>query len=308
MVGFSMGGMVATKLASARPLSVRSLLLISVSGGGRQIIPLSAKALRCVVRGAVNKGELAESTVKLLFSKDTRQRPVGAQRLGDLLVQEYRQSAATSRPRQEGEVGHLSACWSHEVTQRDADCIRGAGFPVTVIHGRHDLLAMPKYAARLAERLGARLVLMDGGHFVPRKCAAEVSQQLLATVLAHSLRLPPRRPSVSSPGRASPRSCRSEGTLASAASATSCTAAAAASPSFSNSEGGLSSGSHSQLSWLPTRHAVAGGLLRCRAKALMERAHRFMPQLRDRFSAFLSALPDSLPRSPPSPSCSLESS
>lgn len=274
VVGFSMGGMVATKLASAHPQSVRSLTLISVSGGGLQIIPLSAKAFRNVVRGAVSKERLPEATVKLLFSQNTRRKAVGAQQLGDLLVEEYQQNAATQWPRKEGEAGHLSACWSHEMTQWDVDRIREAGFPVAVIHGRHDLLAMPRYAERLAERLGARMVLVDGGHFVPRECAAEVSQQLVATVLTSPLEgrcdSPPHRSASSSPERATPSSAPSRGASVTAASA---------SPSPSHPEGSLGSTS-SQLTWPSSRPSTAGARLKCRAAALMGRAHSFIKRLR----------------------------
>ena len=56
--------------------------------------------------------------------------------------------------------------------------------PVTVIHGVHDLMAQCKYGRRMATRLGARLVLVDGGHFTPRENAAEIAQELLGTVFA----------------------------------------------------------------------------------------------------------------------------
>jgi hypothetical protein len=35
--------------------------------------------------------------------------------------------------------------------------------------GRHDLIATPAFAEKLAERLGAPCVLIDGAHFTPRE-------------------------------------------------------------------------------------------------------------------------------------------
>ena len=43
------------------------------------------------------------------------------------------------------------------------------------MHGMHDLVAAPKHAADLASRLGTRLVLLDGAHFIPRECSEPVS-------------------------------------------------------------------------------------------------------------------------------------
>ncbi len=45
-----MGGMVATKLAAAHPQRVRSLALVSVTGGGSQVLPRSWKALKYAVK------------------------------------------------------------------------------------------------------------------------------------------------------------------------------------------------------------------------------------------------------------------
>lgn len=59
----------------------------------------------------------------------------------------------------------------------EADCaaIRCAGFPVAVIHGRHDTLAEPRFGAQLAARLGAPFVLLDGAHFIVRECATHLN-------------------------------------------------------------------------------------------------------------------------------------
>ena len=46
VVGHSMGGMVATRLAALAPERLASLTLISVTSGGLQIIPRSWRALK----------------------------------------------------------------------------------------------------------------------------------------------------------------------------------------------------------------------------------------------------------------------
>ena len=51
---------------------------------------------------------------------------------------------------------------------------RSGGYPIKLMHGMHDLIAMPKHASKLAGRLGARLVMVDGGHLITRECATQV--------------------------------------------------------------------------------------------------------------------------------------
>ena len=54
---------------------------------------------------------------------------------------------------------------------------RSGGYPIKLMHGVHDLIAMPKHASKLAGRLGARLVMVDGGHLITRECAAQVGRK-----------------------------------------------------------------------------------------------------------------------------------
>ena len=48
--------------------------------------------------------------------------------------------------------GQLNAVWNHNLSDQEAAVIRGANMPVMVIHGRHDLMAAPKYGEILAAR------------------------------------------------------------------------------------------------------------------------------------------------------------
>eukprot|EP00967_Tisochrysis_lutea_P129624 scaffold223098_cov20-Tisochrysis_lutea.AAC.2 len=41
-----------------------------------------------------------------------------------------------------------------------------AGFPVWFLHGRADCVAMPKFAEKLARKLGAPCLIFSGGHLV----------------------------------------------------------------------------------------------------------------------------------------------
>ena len=45
--------------------------------------------------------------------------------------------------------------WRHSVSERDARTIVNAGIPVLVLHGRHDIVAAPRYGEALARRCAA---------------------------------------------------------------------------------------------------------------------------------------------------------
>lgn len=49
-----------------------------------------------------------------------------------------------------------------------------AAFPIKVIHGAGDILAHPKHAAKMAALLEAPFIMLEGAHFIPRCCAAQV--------------------------------------------------------------------------------------------------------------------------------------
>ena len=59
--------------------------------------------------------------------------------------------------------GQLLAVWRHSVSERDARTIVNAGIPVLVLHGRHDIVAAPRYGEALARRC-------DTGHKAVRCC------------------------------------------------------------------------------------------------------------------------------------------
>ena len=48
--------------------------------------------------------------------------------------------------------GQLHAIWKHTVTDREAAAIVRAQIPTLVLHGRHDILAMPHFGEKLARR------------------------------------------------------------------------------------------------------------------------------------------------------------
>ena len=56
--------------------------------------------------------------------------------------------------------GQLHAVWMHRVSKREAATIVQAQIPVLVLHGRHDILAMPWFGEQLARRCGQLSMLI----------------------------------------------------------------------------------------------------------------------------------------------------
>lgn len=74
LVGFSMGGMIAVKVASLFPEAVRSLTLLSVTGGGWEIIPLQAKSVPHVLRAISDKSVEGRASTDVSFHFSSRVR------------------------------------------------------------------------------------------------------------------------------------------------------------------------------------------------------------------------------------------
>jgi pimeloyl-ACP methyl ester carboxylesterase len=214
--------MIATRLAALAPERVTTLTLISTTAGGTQSIPRSWRALKYALQlaraGSVE--DRAKVDLKLHFCPATLDEPV---RFGcvfccwcfstthqlttlllqdkkygrtrrELLHEEYVEGSkrgGIGQPRH-GFMGQLRAIWMHRVTDREAAAIVRAQIPVLVLHGRHDILATPRFGEQLARRLAAPCVLLEGAHFLTRERGPEVNQ-LIAHVLAHGRRLHSQR-------------------------------------------------------------------------------------------------------------------
>lgn len=191
VVGFSMGGMIATKLAVTQPRRVQSLTLISVSAGRWDAMPTRWKQLKYALRSVTaNTPEArAQLDLKLHFSKSALQQWVSKHNKTQqqILYEEYVTIAqrSGSQPKA-GMKGQLHAVWQHSVTAADVAAISGGGFPVLYIHGLHDLVARHKSAVKLAKRMAAPIVLLDAAHFVTRECQAQVNALLREVILRKS--------------------------------------------------------------------------------------------------------------------------
>lgn len=182
VVGFSMGGMVATKLAAVNPERVRSLSLLGVTGGGWQALPKTWRALKYAIKTLLAKTpeDRARLDMKFHYSKSTLKEKIGwdKRQRKDYLYEEYLEMHQADQPVADGMQGQLLACWKHKLSKKDLAKIISGGFPVLVIHGRHDLVADKKYGRKIAKKLEAQLVEVEGAHLITRECASEVNRHL----------------------------------------------------------------------------------------------------------------------------------
>ncbi|XP_048325747.2 uncharacterized protein LOC107409833 [Ziziphus jujuba] len=195
--GHSMGGMIACKLAAMVPERVLSLALLNVTGGGFECFPkFDRQTLSIAIRFLRAKTPEQRAAVDLdtHYSKEYLEEYVGSATRRAILYQEYVKGiTATGMQSNYGFEGQINACWTHKVTRTEIELIRSAGFLVSVIHGRYDVIAQISHARRLAEKLHpvARMVDLHGGHLVSHERTEEVNKALMELIEASKLHMKP---------------------------------------------------------------------------------------------------------------------
>ncbi|KAG6391540.1 hypothetical protein SASPL_149296 [Salvia splendens] len=202
--GHSMGAMISCKLAAMVPERISSLALLNVTGGGyeclpkfdRQTLSIALRFLRAKTpeqRAAVDLdthySQLTENSSKIHVSvmQEYLAEYIGLKTRRAILYQEYVKGiSSTGMQSKYGFEGQINACWTHKMSRKEIESIRMAGFPISVIHGRHDIIAQLCHAKRLAERLypSARMVELNGGHLVSHERTEEVNKALLELINA----------------------------------------------------------------------------------------------------------------------------
>ncbi|CAN8302102.1 unnamed protein product [Cochlearia groenlandica] len=197
IIGHSMGAMVACKVAAMAPERVLSLALLNVTGGGFECFPkLDRLTLSIAIRFWMAKTPRQRAAVDLdtHYSQDYLEERVGTDTRRDVLYQQYVKGISeTGMQSKHGLDGQLNACWLHQITKPEIERVRSAGFLVSVIHGRHDVIAQICYARRLAQRLYpiARMVDLHGGHLVSHERTEEVNKSLHELIKASEMKKTP---------------------------------------------------------------------------------------------------------------------
>ncbi|KAK4362923.1 hypothetical protein RND71_018164 [Anisodus tanguticus] len=195
--GHSMGAMIACKLAAMVPERVLSLALLNVTGGGYECIPrLDRQTLSIAVRFLKAKTPEQRASVDLdtHYSKEYLEEYVGTKTRKAVLYQEYVKGISASGMQSNcGFDGQINACWTHKISRADLESICSAGFLISVIHGRVDVIAQLSHAKRLAKKLYpyARMVELPGGHLVSHERTEEVNDALLELIKASASKISP---------------------------------------------------------------------------------------------------------------------
>ncbi|WOL03034.1 hypothetical protein Cni_G11754 [Canna indica] len=197
VVGHSMGGMIACKLAATAPDRICSMALLNVTGGGFQCFPkMDRQMLSLALRFLRAKTPEQRALVDLEthYTNEYLDEHVGSCTRRDILYQQYVKAiSSTGMQSNCGFEGQVNACWNHKVTSKELDTIRSSGFLVSVIHGRYDIIAQVDHARTLAEKLRpvARMVEIHGGHLVSHQRPDEVNQAIRELINASKFKLNP---------------------------------------------------------------------------------------------------------------------
>lgn len=188
--GHSMGAMIACKLAAMVPDRVLSLALLNVTGGGYECIPkLDRQTLSIAIRFLRAKSPEQRAAVDLdtHYSKEYLEEYVGDETRRSILYQLYVEGiSSTGMQSKHGFDGQINACWTHKMSRSEIESIRASGFPISVIHGRYDVIAQLCHAKKLAGKFypSARMVELHGGHLVSHERTEEVNAALLELIKA----------------------------------------------------------------------------------------------------------------------------
>ncbi|KAH0859299.1 hypothetical protein HID58_087560 [Brassica napus] len=178
VIGHSMGAMVACKLAA---MLDRLTLSIAI-----RFWMAKTPQQRAKVDLDTHYSQVERSS----FDDYLKER-IGTNTRKDVLYEQYVKGISeTGMQSKDGLDGQLNACWLHKITTPETERIRSAGFLVSVIHGRHDVIAQICHARRLAQRLYpvARMVDLHGGHLVSHERTEEVNKSLLELIKASGVK------------------------------------------------------------------------------------------------------------------------
>ncbi|KAJ4953417.1 hypothetical protein NE237_030249 [Protea cynaroides] len=195
--GHSMGSMIACKLAAMVSERVLSLALLNATGGGYECFPkLDRQTVSIAIRFFRAKTPELRAAVDLdtHYTKEYLDEYVGTKTRREILYQEYVKGiSSTGMQSNYGFEGQINACWTHKMTPKEVEGIQSAGLPISVIHGRHDIIAQIYHARKLAEKLQpmARMIDLHGGHLVSHERPEEVNKALLELIKASELKLRP---------------------------------------------------------------------------------------------------------------------
>ena len=162
LLGFSLGGFVAQRLALARPKLVRRLILAGTGpAGGEGISDVEAVLTEAVQKGAT-QGKHPKSL--LFFSPTTSSQRAGEEFLSRLAARKLDTDAPASNETIQAQVKAITA-WGLPSSAEEVD-LAAIQQPALVVNGNHDIMVPTTNSIALFEKLGhAQLsIYPDSGH------------------------------------------------------------------------------------------------------------------------------------------------
>ena len=173
VIGVSMGGMIAQRMALMSPERVNSLSLIATHAGGlRAVLPTVQGARHFLSANLGDQDKRGAKVARLLFP-DSFVEEIGFDWVSRVLQDDF-----TAVPDSRSRRWQLAAVLSHRTAR---ELHRLAHIPTLIIRPDADLLVQPKQSDRLARLMPhARLItLPNAGHGAIRQCAERINAALI---------------------------------------------------------------------------------------------------------------------------------
>lgn len=187
IIGHSLGGLIATKLAILAPKRVRSLSLLCTFANGRHAAPMTGRMFWLGMRSVIGtRRQRRHAFLQLLLSPEgfkTANRNV----LADSLAPLFGHDLADQPPITKLQLRAMR----HADTTSQLQTL--AGIPTLVASAAHDPIAPPTLGKALAQQIpGAKYVeFSEASHGLPIQFANETNAMLLTHLLAAEAMLKP---------------------------------------------------------------------------------------------------------------------
>jgi pimeloyl-ACP methyl ester carboxylesterase len=176
LVGASMGGMIAQKVAIRHPKKVRSLVSIMSTTGNRWLGMPTWKAFGTLIASpGASREEAIEHTVKVFRIIGSPAYPMDEPR--------FRQLAGASYDRSHSRAGVARQLHAITASGDRTPALERLRLPATVLHGGSDPLIRPRAGRATARAIrDSRLRIFEGmGHDLPRPLWPQFVEEITAT-------------------------------------------------------------------------------------------------------------------------------
>ena len=176
VMGASLGGMIAQRLALEQPERLRSLVLVCTTPGGAHAVSASQEVMAALLAGGENPAQVYRRNAWFLFGEETRGRH--PERIEEDIAERTRIPTTPA-----GYFGQVMAAGAHDTW----DELPSIATPTLVLHGEADILIPPENGRLLADRIpGAELVLVPGaGHMLQTDAIETVRDSVLGFLGRH---------------------------------------------------------------------------------------------------------------------------